>query len=66
MDVFTYVMCMNDFPAYMYVNLLYAWFSWDPEEGIRSHETEMTRVSEKLCECWELNSDPLQEQIADH
>jgi hypothetical protein len=41
---------------------MYAWYSWRPEEGIRSPETEVIDGCETAYGCWELNPSPPEEQ----
>lgn len=35
----------------------------EPEEGVGSPETGVAYRCELLCECWELDPSPLQEQV---
>ena len=49
-------------PACVFVQRMYAWYSWRPEEGIRSPETEVIDGCETAYGCWELNPSPPEEQ----
>lgn len=49
-------------PAGVSVQHGHAYFTWRPEQGTWSPGTGVTNGWKSPCECWELNSDPLEEQ----
>lgn len=55
-------MCMSILLACMDVFTAHAWWTWKPEEGISSPETEVNKQLWAAMWFWELNSGPLQEQ----
>lgn len=50
-------------PAYLYVHQVCAWIPQRSEKGIGSPKTEVEDGCESPCGGWELNPDPLQEQM---
>lgn len=48
-------MCMNVFPAYMYVHHIYVWCLKKSEEGLESAETEIMNGCEPPSGFWESN-----------
>lgn len=52
-------MCMDVFPNSMYVYRMHTW----SEEAIGSLVAGVSHGCEQPCASWELNEDPLQEQI---
>lgn len=55
-------MCMNVLFTHTHTPHMCAQYSQRSEEGIKSPGSEITDVHESLCEYWELNPDPMQEQ----
>ena len=49
--------------AWLSLHLLYDWCLQSPEEGIGSPGAGVTDGCEPLCECWELNLGPLEQQL---
>jgi hypothetical protein len=61
--IFIYFYCVNVLPVCLSVCYVHTWSLWRSEEGIRYSGTGIIGSCGPLCECWEWNPGPLQEEL---